>query len=276
MGIEKKGRLVVIKYGGNAMTDTEQQLKLLEEIVSLHKKGDQIVLIHGGGPEINKLLTLAQVQSEFISGHRKTTEEVMYYVELALRGSVNGRLVRMLNSLGVKAVGLSGKDGGSVIAKRRYHLEKNGELTDEIDIGFVGDVQSVDTTLYEILLKSAYMPVLAPVALGTDGKDYNINADIFAGAIAGALGADCYVSITNVNGLYANFPDEESRIEQISVNELANFINEKATGGMLPKLESVLVALQNGVQEAHIINGTESGALAARLSGSGIHGTLIK
>ncbi|MCH8559056.1 MAG: acetylglutamate kinase [Balneolia bacterium] len=273
----KNAKKVVIKYGGNAMTDEDIRRNVLSQIGRLYKQGYAVVLIHGGGPEINKLLELAKVQSEFIGGQRKTTEETMYYVQLALRGEVNGSLVRILNYMDIPAVGVSGKDGGMVTAIKRYHItaEQNGDSIKN-DIGYVGGVDNINAKLIDSLSDSGFLPVIAPIALGTDGHDYNINADIFAGAVAAAIGADMYVSLTNVNGLYENYPDEHSRIEETDANALREFMVKSADGGMLPKLESIIQALENGVQEAHIINGTAEDALLKQISENIISGTKIR
>lgn len=259
------------------MTDEDIRRNVLSQIGQLHKQDYSVVLIHGGGPEINKLLELAKVQSEFIGGQRKTTEETMYYVQLALRGEVNGSLVRLLNHMGIPAVGISGKDGGMVTAIKRYHItdEQNGNRIKN-DIGYVGDVDNINPKLIDALSDTGFLPVIAPIALGTDGHDYNINADIFAGAVAAAIGADMYVSLTNVNGLYENYPDEHSRIEETDAKALRDFMVKSADGGMLPKLESIIQALENGVREAHIINGTAEDALLKQISENIISGTKIR
>lgn len=258
------------------MTNNELQQAVVAQLAALHAGGTRIILVHGGGPEINKLLDLARIKSEFIDGHRKTTEESMYYVQLALRGEVNGTLVRLLNYAGVPAVGLSGKDGGLVTAIKRYHYRAGaGETPEKVDIGYVGDVESINPALLHTLLDQGFTPVLAPIAIGNDGYDYNINADIFAGAVAAAVKADAYISLTNVDGLYRDFEDKSSRITETNRADLKAFIENSAEGGMLPKLESMLHALENGVATAHIINGTRPDALKRQLAGSTETGTKI-
>lgn len=270
--------IIVVKYGGNAMTNPELQQAVMAQVAALHGDTCQIVLVHGGGPEINKLLELARIKSEFIDGHRKTTGESMYFVQLALRGEVNGTLVRLLNHINAPAVGLSGKDGGLVTAIKRYHLRNAsaaGEAAEKVDIGYVGDVDTINPALLHTLLEQGFLPVLAPIAIGKDGHDYNINADIFAGVIAAALKADAYISLTNVDGLYRDFEDKSSRITETTRADLKSFIENSAEGGMLPKLESMLHALENGVAAAHIINGTRPGALQEQLAGGTRYGTKI-
>lgn len=258
------------------MTNPELQQSVMQQIAELHAAGTRIILVHGGGPEINKLLDLARIKSEFIDGHRKTTEESMYYVQLALRGEVNGTLVRLLNHAGVPAVGLSGKDGKLVTAIKRFHYRTaEGETPEQVDIGYVGDVDTINPALLHTLLEQGFLPVLAPIAIGNDGYDYNINADIFAGAVASAVNADAYISLTNVDGLYRDFDDKSSRITETTQADLKAFIENSAEGGMLPKLESMLHALENGVATAHIINGTRPDALKKQLAGSTETGTRI-
>ena len=258
------------------MTNPELQTSVIKQLAALHGHSARVVLVHGGGPEINKLLDLARIKSEFIDGHRKTTEESMYYVQLALRGEVNGTLVRLLNHHGVPAVGLSGKDGGLVTAIKRYHYRTGADETSEkVDIGYVGDVDTINPALLHTLLEQDFLPVLAPIAIGNDGYDYNINADIFAGAVAAAVKADAYISLTNVDGLYRDFADKSSRIAETSRADLRAFIKNSAEGGMLPKLESMLHALDNGVKSAHIINGTKPDALKKQLAGNTELGTKI-
>ncbi len=262
---------VLIKYGGNAMTDESIQIKVIEAIAELHISGNPVVLVHGGGPIINKMLNLAGIKSEFIDGQRVTTSETMEYVQMALRGQVNGMLVRLLNNAGVSAVGLSGKDGGIAKAVKRYH---NVDET-ENDIGYVGNVSACDTKLIEILLQNSFLPVVAPVAIGMDGYDYNINADIFAGELAAALKVKSYVSLTDVDGLYKDIKNPDSRIPTATLSELKVFMKTIASGGMLPKLESIQKALESGVKEAHIFNGTKPEDLKAQLQGKPVSGTKI-
>lgn len=257
------------------MLNPELQKQVIATLAELHSEGLGIVLVHGGGPEINKLLKLAKVESEFIGGHRKTTTEAMMYVQMALRGEVNGALVRLFNNAGVPAVGLSGKDGGMVVAEKRFHeLTVNGK-SGKADLGFVGNIKEINPKLIYTLIENSYLPVVAPIAVGEDGMDYNINADIFAGKLAAALKAKAYVSLTDVDGLYHDINNPESRIPQATLFELHQFMKDIATGGMLPKLESIAVALQGGVKEAHIFNGTKPDDLKQQLQGKSTSGTKI-
>lgn len=257
------------------MLNPELQKQVIATLAELHSEGLGIVLVHGGGPEINKLLKLAKVESEFIGGHRKTTTEAMMYVQMALRGEVNGALVRLFNNAGVPAVGLSGKDGSMVIAEKRFQVLKVNGKPEKADLGFVGNIKDINPKLIFTLIENSYLPVVAPIAVGEDGMDYNINADIFAGKLAAALKAKAYVSLTDVDGLYHDINNPESRIPQATLFELHQFMKDIATGGMLPKLESIAVALQGGVKEAHIFNGTKPDDLKQQLQGKSTSGTKI-
>ena len=257
------------------MTDADLRDRLLAEIAGLHKRGLKIVLVHGGGPEIKRLLELGRVESEFVGGHRKTTEEAMFYVQLALRGEVNGTLVRLLNRHGIRAVGLSAKDGQMATIRRRFHLSYQEGAEVRTDIGLVGDIVHFDPALVFTLLNSGYLPVLSPVAMGPDGLDYNVNADAMAGAVAAAVKARAYISLTDVDGLYENWPDPESRIAAASLKKIKEFCASKADGGMLPKLESVIFALEHGAHEALILNGTKPEQFATQLNGATAFGTRI-
>jgi len=273
--LSSKSDIILIKYGGNAMKNPALQQDVIHAIANLHKSGKQVVLVHGGGPEIERLLKLAGVESEFVAGQRKTTAEAMVYVQMALRGEVNGTLVRLFNNAGVNAVGVSGKDGMMAVAEKRIqHVNLDGSVK-TVDLGFVGNIIQINPLLIQTILNSGFLPVIAPVAMGLDGNDYNINADTFAGKMAAALKTDVYISLSDVDGLYKNYPDPESRISALTLEDLKKFLVESASGGMIPKLESIAEALEGGVREAHILNGTKPEALKAQLSGNSESGTKI-
>lgn len=267
--------IILIKYGGNAMKNPALQAQVIHAIAALHKQGSKVVLVHGGGPEIQRLLDLAGVESEFIGGQRKTTPEAMMYVQMALRGEVNGTLVRLFNMSGVKAVGISGKDGLLAVAEKRLQKRTIDGKTELVDLGLVGNIKQINPLLIHSLLDSGYLPVVAPVVMGLDGNDYNVNADTFAGKLAAALQAKMYISLSDVDGLYKDFPNPESRVASMSLDELKHFLENVATGGMIPKLESIAEALEGGVHEAHIFNGTKPEALSAQLNGNSESGTKI-
>jgi acetylglutamate kinase len=267
---------IIIKFGGNAMKSISIQDNVADNICELNDNGFEVVVIHGGGPEINKILTLAGIESEFVGGHRKTDETSISYIEMALRGNVNGELVRIINSKGKRAVGLSGKDGRSVTAKKRFHKENINGKTEYHDLGLVGDVDVVNTDLIDLMLKNNYLPVIAPIAFGDDNKNYNINADMFAGSIAGALSADHFVVLTDVDGLLKDKDDPATLIENLSLEEVNKYIGNIISGGMIPKIESCVNAINSGVKNAHIINGTVKDILKKKFLNKEIHGTIIK
>lgn len=271
-----KDEIVLIKYGGNAMTDPDLRTGVFDQIRTLKEKGVRPVLVHGGGPAIAALLEEVGVRSEFVAGHRRTDALTMRYVEMALRGQVNGEIVAALNRLGVPAVGLSGKDAGMVRAVKRSHYVKdeNGRVS-EVDLGFVGDVESVDPSLILSLLGEGYLPVIASVASGADGRDYNINADLFAGHLAGALKAFLFVAMTDVDGVRTDRDDPATRLARINVNDIPELAGRSIRGGMIPKIDACLVALEQGVREAHIIDGTSPGTLVRQLLTREAGGTVI-
>lgn len=270
-----KDKIVVIKYGGNAMTDKELKYGVMDDIASLQHLGIKPVVVHGGGPVIKETLDGAGIISEFIEGHRKTGEQAMRYVEMALSGAVNGSLVSLLNMKGARAVGLSGKDGGLVQVEKRYHTLSNEEGTRDIDLGHVGNVTSVDPVLLHCLLNNNFVPIIAPVSLGSDGKDYNINADMFAGNLSAALKAETYLVLTDVDGLMTDISDPNSLIHEINLSRLKKIMPEIVKGGMIPKVESCMIALSSGQGKALIINGTKKHSILHALLTSNPTGTQI-
>ncbi|MDX1666170.1 MAG: acetylglutamate kinase, partial [Saprospiraceae bacterium] len=212
--------LVLIKYGGNAMLSEELKKEVIDRILHLHRQGFSVVLAHGGGPFIRRLLEVAGIPSEFVGGHRKTTPEALKYIEMALKGEVNGSLVNLLNRTGLKAVGLSGKDGATIRVRKRYHLSRENGREERHDLGRVGDIESVDTSLIELLLQEGYVPVITCIASDEHGDDFNVNGDMFAGHIAGALGAAHYLVLTDVDGLMRDVDRPDSLIEHLRVDEI--------------------------------------------------------
>ncbi|MGM0600413.1 MAG: acetylglutamate kinase [Candidatus Rifleibacteriota bacterium] len=269
----KKQKLLV-KYGGNAMTDSEAEKVVVSELVKLYKSGHRVVVVHGGGPFIASLLKQAEVESKFVHGHRQTDKDAMNYVEMALSGQVNGRLVSQLNAAGAKAVGLSGKDALMAQIVKRYATEGNKEDGAKIDIGFVGDVTDINTELISLLLENNYLPVVSPVSMDNDGNSYNVNADMFAGHLAGALGVDHFSVLTDIDGLRQNVEDPSTRISSLDSAQ-AKDILPQIKGGMIPKIESCLIALQKGAGLSHIVQGNNPDSLAGMLSTDMKSGTTI-
>jgi len=253
----KKKQLLLFKYGGNAMTNQALKKQVLKSMCDLKEKGYQVVIVHGGGPFIKQTLEEVKIDSEFIDGQRKTTPEAMEYVEMALKGKVNGSLISIINEMGHKAVGLSGKDGQTVTAKKRLHEQtKNGKI-ELIDLGQVGDVTSVETSLIELLLENNFIPVITCVASDKEGNDYNINGDLFAGHIAGALSVEQYIILTDVDGLMLDKDNPATIIHELKVAEINHLKEIKCIqGGMIPKIDACEIALKKGAKQARIINGT--------------------
>ncbi|AFL83997.1 N-acetylglutamate kinase [Belliella baltica DSM 15883] len=249
---------LLIKYGGNAMINQELKLQIASALNTLKLAGHKIVLVHGGGPFINKALEKAQITSEFIEGQRQTNAEALFEIQKTLIGEVNADLVQLFSNNNLSAVGLSGLDAGMVQVEKKILSRKNasGEL-DNIDLGRVGQVKKVDSSLIQSLLSNHYTPVIACIGADESGIAYNVNADDFAGEIASALHADYYISLTDVDGLYENYPDPASLISTIPLEDLPKLYGSIIQGGMIPKIQSCELALKKGVKNALIINGTK-------------------
>lgn len=249
---------ILIKYGGNAMVNDDLRYQIIDRLVELKRKGHQIILVHGGGPFIARELEKAGIHSEFIEGQRKTSAEALIHVEMALKGQVNGRLVSIFNALGSKAVGLSGKDAAMVIAQERFHetTDEQGKPT-KVSLGHVGDVETINTTLPELLLKNDITPVMTCIGTDKQGNDYNINADMLAGHLAGALKADHFLVLTDIDGLRKDVNDAGSHIYELSTTQARQMFGKSIQGGMIPKIESCMIALETGAKKASIINGTK-------------------
>lgn len=236
-------------------------------IRDLSEQGYEMILVHGGGPFINRELEKAGIISEFFDGQRHTSPEALAHIEKSLKGEVNSSLVGLLNRSGLRAVGLSGKDGMMVTAEKRWHLRIVNEEEQRTDLGQVGNVVDVDPELIELLLQHGYVPVIACIASDTEGNDYNINADMLAGHIAASLLADHYIVLTDVDGLFRNFPDPASLIRTVSVDELPELYRNVIRGGMMPKVWSCEVALKGGAGRAVMLNGTKPEEILNYLDG---------
>ena len=244
------GRTVVIKYGGHAMTSPELQQAFAEDVVFLRYCGVRVVVVHGGGPQITAHLDRLGVASEFRGGYRVTTVETVQVVRMVLVGQVNSDVVAGLNVHGPFGVGLSGEDAQLLTVERRGAMV-DGEL---VDIGLVGDVVDVQPAILTALLDEGKVPVVATVARGRDGELYNVNADTAASAVAIALGAEKLVVLTDVEGLYADWPNSDEVISSVTAAELAELL-PALSSGMVPKMEACLRAVQGGVPRAHVLDG---------------------
>jgi acetylglutamate kinase len=263
-------KIVVIKYGGNAMTSPELQAAFAEDVMFLRYAGLRPVIVHGGGPQITEHLQRLGIESEFRGGLRVTTPETISIVRMVLTGQVNAELVNLLNDHGSFAIGLSGEDAGVLTAERRGAVV-DGE---EVDIGQVGDVVEVDPSAVLALLDAGRIPVLATVARGRDGLTYNVNADTAAAAVAVGLAAEKLVVLTDVEGLYADWPASTEVISQIDTEELAELLPGLASG-MVPKMEACLRAVEGGVPRAHVLDGRVPHALLLEIFTSEGIGTMV-
>lgn len=253
------GKTIVIKYGGHAMINQELKQAVMNDVILMKLVGMHPVLVHGGGPEITDMLDRLDIKSSFVNGLRVTDSVTMEVVEMVLVGKVNKEIVGLIQQLGGKAIGLSGKDGGLLQAVRQKALTKNHEgQTVEVDLGFVGEVSQVNPGILATVMERGYIPVIAPVAMGLDGFSYNINADYVAGAVAASLQADKLVLLTDVEGIFADFRDPSTLISCLQAAQVPELISSGVLrGGMIPKVECCVKALAAGVKTTHIIDGRQ-------------------
>jgi acetylglutamate kinase len=255
------GMTVVIKYGGHAMVDNQLKEDFARDITLLKFIGLNPVVVHGGGPQINRVLERMGIDSKFVRGMRLTDEPTMDVVEMVLGGKVNKRIVAQINQQGGKAVGLSGKDAGLIRAKKLHivHQDETTSTPEIIDPGLVGEVTHIDPSIIHTLIKKDFIPVIAPIGTGDSGETYNINADFVASSIAMALSAGRLVFLTDVDGVMDASGELISSIDADSIHRMVK--EEIVSGGMIPKIECALEALKNGIEKVHIINGSRRHAL---------------
>lgn len=248
------GKTFVIKYGGHAMSDEKLKESFALDVIMLRSLGINAVIVHGGGPQINQTLKRYGIVSQFVKGMRVTDSETMAVVEMVLVGQVNKEVVGYLNQHGGRAVGLSGKDGTLLLSKKLLQdVVGDDGTTEQVDMGYVGDVVKVNTDLLTALENGNYLPVIAPVGVGPQGESYNINADLVAGRVAAALNAEKLILLTDIEGV----KDKAGQLlSSIAVADMHRLIREEAiTGGMIPKVVCCADALEKGVKKAHIIDG---------------------
>lgn len=244
------GKTIVIKYGGNAMINPELIRTIMQDITLLKYIGVNPVVVHGGGPEINKMLNLLHIESKFHNGLRVTDENTIDIVQMVLSGKINKDIVSQLNVLGGKAIGLCGKDANLIEVEKKMPV-------DGVNLGFVGEIKNINCKVLEILAKDEYIPVIAPIGVGPDGTSYNINADIVAGEIAAALKAEKLIFLTDIDGIRRNPSDPNTLISTISVSEVYELIDQGIIhSGMIPKVQGCIKAIEMGVNRTHILNGT--------------------
>jgi acetylglutamate kinase len=264
------GQTVVIKYGGHAMTAEELRAGFAQDLVFLRHAGLRPVVVHGGGPQVTGHLDRLGIESVFTAGLRVTTEETIDVVRMVLNGKVNKDIVGLINRYGPYAVGLSGEDANLFTAERKL-AAVDGEL---VDIGLVGEITEVDPSMVRALLDNGRLPVISSVARGTDGAVYNVNADTAAAALAVALGAAKLVVLTDVEGLYRDWPNSDEVISQLDADDLEKLL-PTLSAGMIPKMEACLTAVKGGVPRAHVLDGRLSHAILLEIfTDSGI-GTMV-
>ena len=257
---EFRGKIVVIKYGGAAMEQADLKESFVLDVILLRLVGINPVIVHGGGPQIDAFMKRLGKEARFVGGMRVTDAETVEIVEMVLVGKINTEIVGLINHHGGRAVGLSGKDADLLLARRRLHRLPTGE---EVDIGLVGEVESVNPEPIRLLEEHGFVPVIAPVGVGRSGETYNINADLVAGDVAAALGAEKLIHLTDVQGIL----DGHGRLVSTLTGKDAERLMQEGVidGGMLPKVESSLRALRGGTSKAHIIDGRQPHAILLEL-----------
>jgi acetylglutamate kinase len=270
------GATFVIKYGGNAMGDDGLAHNFARDMVLMKQVGINPVVVHGGGPQIGRMLERLKIQSEFIDGLRKTDREIVDIVEMVLSGSINKSIVSAIHEVGGRAVGLSGKDGNLVVARklRRTRRDPDSNIEKIVDLGFVGEPAEIHPDILDTFEDSEFIPVIAPIGVGPNGETFNINADTVAGAVAGALGASRLFLLTDVAGVM----DRDGRaIPELSLARARALVADRTiSGGMIPKVETCIAAVEQGVDAAVIIDGRVPHALLLEIFTEGGAGTMIK
>ncbi len=269
------GKSIVIKYGGHAMGDEELSRAFCSDVALIKQSGVNPVVVHGGGPQIARMLERVGIKSEFKGGLRVTDKQTVEVVEMVLAGSINKSIVASMNAQGARAVGLCGKDGNMVLVEKatRTIIDPDSNIEKIIDLGFVGEPREVDRDVLDMVIKSGLVPVIAPVSFGADGNTYNVNADTFAGAISGALDTTRLLFLTDVSGVL----DKNGKlIKELSVNEARSLMEDGTiSAGMIPKVETCIHALEKGVEGVVILNGKRPHAVLLELFTEHGAGTLI-
>ncbi len=271
------GSCMVIKIGGHVMIDERILENTIRDILLLYFIGIKPIVVHGGGPEISEKMEKFGIKPRFIDGLRVTDEKTMEIVEMVLDGKINSRIVSLFIKNGGKAVGISGKDGLLIVAKKKLIKRKRGGMEEIIDLGFVGETEHINPDILKILIDRGYIPVVSPIASDLEGNTYNINADIVAGHIASAIKAKKLIILTDVPGILLNPDDRNSLISRIRLEELEKMVEKGVfRGGMLPKIEAVIRALKGGVEKAHIIDGSREHAILLELFTKEGIGTMVE
>lgn len=253
-----EGKTFVIKYGGSIMSNDSAKEAFVEDVELMTNAGIKVVIVHGGGPLISKWVKKIGGDNKFVKGLRVTDHDTMEIVEMVLSGNVNKRLSSILSLRGLNAIGISGKDSNLIEAKKKFVYENNKK----IDIGFVGEVASINKKVLITLLKSKYIPVISPVGVDKEGNSYNVNADYAAAAISGVLKAEKLLIMTDIDGVYTDITDPSTLLSSITVEETKEFINKGMIyGGMIPKLECCVAAINKGTKNVHLVDGRKKHSL---------------
>jgi acetylglutamate kinase len=270
------GKTVVVKYGGHAMGDEAVAERFARDVVLLKQVGINPIVVHGGGPQIGQMLERLKIKSDFIDGLRVTDRATVEIVEMVLSGSINKQIVSAINAAGGYAIGLSGKDANLIQARKltRTKVDPNSNIERILDLGFVGEPDRINATVLETLRNSAIIPVIAPIGVGEDGQTYNINADTVAGAVAGAVKAARFLLLTDVAGV---LDKSKTLIPELSADQARGLIADgTVAGGMIPKIETCLLAIDGGVEAAVILDGRVPHAILLELFATGGAGTIIR
>lgn len=264
-----KKKTMVIKYGGSFMYDEAIKQSVMDDIVLMRLVGIRVILIHGGGKDISSMLSDLDIETEFVDGLRITNEKVVEVAEMVLSGKINKEIVQLLQNREISAVGLSGKDGGMIKVKKKF--------VNNLDIGFVGEIEKVDSRILSTLLKDDYLPVIAPIGTDETGQSYNINADHVAYAIAKAVKAEKLIYLTDTDGVYMDPEIPDSIIRRLSAESVPELIEEGViSGGMIPKVQNSVDAINGGVNSVHIIDGKVQHSLLLELFTAAGVGTMIR
>jgi acetylglutamate kinase len=270
------GKTVVVKYGGHAMGDEAVAERFASDVVLLKQVGINPIVVHGGGPQIGQMLKRLRIKSDFIDGLRVTDRATVEIVEMVLSGSINKQIVSVINAAGGYAIGLSGKDANLIRARKltRTKVDPGSHIEQVLDLGFVGEPETINATVLETLRNSAIIPVIAPIGVGAEGQTYNINADTVAGAVAAAVKATRFLLLTDVVGV---LDKSKTLIPELSADQARDLIKDgTVAGGMIPKIETCLLALDGGVEAAVILDGRVPHAVLLELFATGGAGTIIR
>ena len=274
-----QGKTFVVKFSGKVTEDKENLLSLAEELALLHQVGIRICVIHGGGKQLTELAKKLGVVQTVIEGRRVTDDDTLDLAKMIFRGKINTEILAALRKRGIDAVGLSGIDGGVIKAERRPPkdvVNKETGETETVDFGHVGDVVDVDARLIHLLLNGGYLPVISSLGADDDGKIYNINADTIASEVAAELRAEKLILLSDVNGIYLDPTDENTKLSRLTISDARDLINSgQATDGMIPKLQSLISLLERGIGSAHVIGGAERNALLSEVFTDEGTGTML-